>query len=162
LLQATKSEPSGDPEYMVSTQALIDSAIESLEQRKQNIYEQIKGFVQESQKFEKVSHFVFQINSRDWYDTYFYACTRSNDLCELSLEWPRFLEEAVNKSREPDGDETALNEAVDDLLIEIIAEDWKKAGGTNLPQPAYIFFLDSSYYYDIKQGDYVDDMEPMK
>jgi hypothetical protein len=142
---------------MVSTRSLIDSVIESLEQREQNIHTQIESFVQESQKFEKISHFIFQINYRDWYDTYFYACKRSKDLCELSLEWPRFLEEAVNKSREPDGDEIALNDAVDDLLIEIISEGWK-----NLPQPAYIYFLDCGGYYDIKQGDYVDDMEPMK
>jgi hypothetical protein len=142
-------------------QPIIKKTIESLKQNEQNIHEQIEEFFQKSQKLEKISYFIFQIIPRDWYISFFYACTRSKDLCELDLTFPGFLEEAVNQSREEGGDEIELNDAVDDILIEIISEGWKKAGGTNLPQPAYIYFLDSSGYYDIKKNDYVDDIAPM-
>jgi hypothetical protein len=141
---------------------LIDKALKTLQENKQSIHQQIEKIVNDCKTVDEAKYFVFRIDDRSWYSTYFHACNGLEELTEHELELAEPLEGIVNEAYEVDEDED--NQDAEDLfseihspLIDLIVEGWEKGGGFNLTQPAYINFHDSAGYFDLKQGEYFDE-----
>jgi hypothetical protein len=143
---------------MAEIRDLITKCIETLNESKDELFDQINAFVKDSDAAENVSHFLFHIDDRSWYTVYFHHCDKAEMLSDDELKTPKFLENAVKESadigNDEDGDdENTFFDEVNDALVDVIAECWKNAGGLDLGLPAYITFHDADYFYDIEKDE---------
>jgi hypothetical protein len=139
---------------------LSNAIIQVLKDRQPNIDEQIAILVENAREISLAKYFLFYVD--EWYYTCFYAIDRTGELTENELEWPEFLTDAFTEAHNIDDDadyedEDKFFNALYEPIIKSIEVAWAKADGHNLAQPAYISFHDASDYYDLKQGEYVNE-----
>ncbi|NJM54311.1 MAG: hypothetical protein HC846_13570 [Blastocatellia bacterium] len=135
---------------------LINECKRVLDEDKTSIFKQIADFVEGARTSDSVTHYLFHIDDRSWFTIYFHHCEKTEELSDDDLKTPKFLETAVNEagkiSEDDDGDdENTFFAEVNDEVMNIISDAWKKAGGLKLKAPCYITFHDADYYYDIAQ-----------
>lgn len=147
---------------MGEIRVLIESATVALEENKEKIRQQIQELVAKSSQIVEADRFLFHIDDRSFYFTCFHAFSKNKELTEDELETPDILADAVSIAYEIGTD--AEGESVEDIfeemndrLVNLIAEGWKQAGGNNLKQPAFIYFHDTCYYYDIERDEWIEE-----
>jgi hypothetical protein len=133
---------------------LIDKSIEELKSSEANIFGQIEEILKVCKSEDLSDYYLFHIDDRSWYSTYFHAYKKNEVLSEVEINLPKYLEEIVNKvgdSEDDEMDEQDFFTEVNDELMEILSKGWKKHCGNDLKQPCFITFHDADYYYDIEK-----------
>lgn len=133
---------------------LIGKSIEELKKSEANIFSQIEELLKSCKSEDSATHYLFHIDDRSWYSTFYHAYKKKEVLSEVEIKLPKYLEEAVNNATDIEDnemDEQDFFNEVNDELMEILSKGWKKYGGNDLIQPCYITFHDADYFYDIEK-----------